>query len=81
MICYRDRMFCSAICDTTWCDRNFSPAVAAKAEEWWKGFKSDRPVPVQFRDLHVGCVEYREPQGRRHPEGVDNRRLHDMVSG
>lgn len=80
MICYRDRAFCSAICDTTWCDRNFSPAQQAKAEKWWETFKMpEKAVPVQFSPLHVTCVEYRAPQGYPHPEGVDSRPKHAIV--
>jgi len=79
-MCYRDRAFCNARCDTTWCDRNFTDEQRARADKWWAGWKIDRPCPIQFKPLHVRCVEYRPPEGRPHPEGVDNRRLHDKVA-
>lgn len=61
-------IYCSAICDTTWCNRNFTPAQEAKA-----------PAPVAFVPLHRTCVEYRAPQGHKSPEGVDSRPLHVKV--
>ncbi len=79
MICFKDRMWCSAICDTTWCDRNFTPKQEKLANDWWDGWKTDRPAPVQFRDLHKTCGEYRRPQGHKSPEGVDSRPQHGMV--
>lgn len=75
MTYYRDRAFCSAICGSTWCDRNFTPEQEIKADKWW----GNGPAPVAFYPLHITCVEYRAPQGHKHPEGVDSRPTHAKV--
>ena len=79
MICYRDRAFCSAICETKQCDRNFSPEVKAKADEWWALFKSDRPCPIHFRDMSKGCSEYRPPVATHGAQALDSVPKHDKV--
>lgn len=82
MICYRDKAYCSAICETHQCDRNFSPTVKAQADAWWKGFgMPERAVPVQFsgrfRDF---CGEYRPPVATHSAKALDAIPTHDKVA-
>lgn len=79
MICYRDRWFCSALCETKQCSRNFTDEVQAQAAEWWKGFKSERPCPVDFKNKAATCPDYRPPVATHGAKALDAIPEHDMV--
>lgn len=79
MICYKDKSFCTAICDTKQCDRNFNADIQAKADEWWATWSTPGPAPISFYAYHRRCNEYRRPGHMKPPEGVDSRPQHGMV--
>ena len=56
MICYRDMTFCSALCGTEDCTRNFTDDDRQKAEKWWEGCAGG--PPIAFADFSDGCPHY-----------------------
>jgi hypothetical protein len=55
MICFRDRLFCSARCATVECDRHWNETLAAQARAWW----GKDGAPVASADMSVGCIDYK----------------------
>jgi len=56
MICYRDMTFCSALCGTEDCPRQFTEEHRLKAEKWWEGCEGG--PPVAFSDFSATCPDY-----------------------
>ena len=61
MMCFKDKAFCSAKCNTTSCSRNFTEKLRKESREWW----SHDPInaPVAFMDFRDGCEWYEPVNG------------------
>ena len=56
MLCFRDRTFCSANCDTSPCDRKLTKEVVNAASRWW----GKEGAPIAKSDFSRNCEEYKE---------------------
>lgn len=55
MICFKDRTFCSAMCRTYQCHRQFTDELHQQARDWWGG----DDAPVAFCDFSSNCKDYK----------------------
>lgn len=66
MLCFKDKTFCSFICNNFDCSRNFTPAEKEQANKWWDLFKiPDEKPPVafsNFKDKTGYCKGYISPE-------------------
>lgn len=59
MLVYRDRLFCSAPCRNTRCDRRLTPEIIADATAWTESFRpKGSGALIDQADLSEGCDAY-----------------------
>jgi hypothetical protein len=63
MLCFQDRTFCNASCQTVDCRRRWTQALHEQAERWWnpEGKPDHGGAPVAFAGFHQGCPQYDPP--------------------
>lgn len=59
-ICYKDKTFCSAVCDNKECHRQYTKEADEGAREWWSHDPDN--APVAFSDFSENCPDYILPK-------------------